>query len=156
MYFQDINRQNLTEENLFYHFVFFPTNGTIALGKDKWPYIDVFLFKENTTHVWVLFGPETVYLKREMFYPLSSRPFGNMWLPSPRDANYSLRAQYGKFENDCRITLPWIKGRLVQKASMKCEELLQYYPWVTRQSYPSYTEERLMYNHTLIHSVIIH
>ena len=154
MYFQDINRQNLTEENLFYHFVFFPTNGT-AFGKYKFPYIDVSLFKENTTHVWGLDGPQTIHMKREMFYPLSSRPFGNMWLPSPRDANYSLRAQYGNFENDCRIS-PWIKGRRVQKARMKCDELHQYYPWVTRQSYPSYTEERLMYKDTLIHAVIIH
>ena len=154
-YFQDINSQNLTEENMFYHFVFFPTNGTIGLRKYKWPYIDVFLFKENTTHVWTLCGPQAVYVKREMFYPLSSRPFGNMWLPSPRDANYSLHARYGNFENDCGIKCSWSKGQRVQQVHMKCEDLRQHYPWVTRRSYPSVTEERLMYKDMLIHSVII-
>ncbi len=94
-------------------------------------------------------------MKREMFSPLSSRPFGNMWLPSPRDANYPLHAAYGNFENDCGIKCSWSKVQRVQEVRMKCEDLRQHYPWVTRQSYPSFTEERRMYKDMLIHSVTI-
>ena len=155
MEFRDLDCKALTEKNMFYNFKFFPTNASLVIENYKWPMIDVFLFQENTTHVWILYGRYTIYIKRERFYPLSRRPFGHLWLQSPRDVNHSLHALFGNFEDVCLINNPLFKGKRVRRLRVSCQVLFPYYPWVTRQSFPSYTEERLTFQNRTIHSIVL-
>ena len=156
--FQDLNCSDLSDDNMFHNFKFFAANATVDQKGWKWPFLDMFLFQENQTHVWILWGRKrTVYIKREHFYPLITRPLGRLWLPSPRDGNFSLHVLYEDFEVVCatgtwdhRRGRPWAKG-----VQLKCDDLRQYYPFVHRRTLPQYTEEQLVFKEEILHTVFI-
>ena len=154
--FQDLNSKDLSPANMFISFKFFPTSGAVQRYW-KWPYLDVYAFTENATDVFIKYQHYTVDLKRDLFYPLVRRPFGRLWLPSPKDSNYSLRAVYKDFEEICDSQGQHhrVGGKRHQRAVFKCVELRDYYPYVSRVTYPSYTEESLMFRDEIIHSVRI-
>ncbi len=157
--FQDLNLKDLSPANMFMSFKFFPTSGRVR-GNWKWPFLDVYAFTENATDVSIKYDANCmVDLKRDLFYPLVRRPFGRLWLPSPKDSNYSLRAIYKDFEEICDSQGKRHRGRRKRqqrRAVFKCVELRDYYPYVSRVTYPSFTEEHLMFKDDIIHSVRIH
>ncbi len=155
--FRDLDCKAITLDNTFLNFKFFHSNAT-AQKKWKWPFIDLYFFQENTTHVSVLLGKKyTTYLTRDVFFPLTRRPFGGLWMPSPRNSSFVLHSQYGDFRNVCVTGANDHRhGRVSAKiTTVKCEELRLYYPWVSRRLYMSYTEEHLMFKNKTIHSVTI-
>ena len=157
MDFLDLDLKNLSLDNIFYGFKFFSARGVVQDAKWRYPYLDVFIFKENETDICIRYAKRSLYLKRDLFYPLTRRPLGRLWLPSPRDSNHSLHALYGDFDNVCmtgrtnhRDGKPFGKG-----GKMKCDELREHYPYVIRRQHTSYSEESLMFKDELIHSVTI-
>ena len=59
-------------------------NGTRTFNHPwTWPFIDIFYFKQNHTHVWNLQPDSTQYTPIQEFYPFHLRPFMGMWLPAP-------------------------------------------------------------------------
>ena len=153
--FLHLDCKELSPENMFYNFRYCSANGTMRLPRCHWPSLDIFLIQEDKTHVWVWEKPKVLKIERDMFYPLSRRPFGHLWLPSPRDSNYILHVLYRDFETVCRSTRPKFRGQRVQMGRINCDELRQYYPYINRRSHIAYTEERLMFKDKMIHSVII-
>ncbi len=157
MDFLDLDLKALSPDNMFHSFKFFSTSGTIQDSGWRYPYLDVFIFKENETDICVRYGKGSLYIKRQLFYPLARRPFGRLWLPCPRDSNYSLHALYGDFEYVCAIG-PYNHRnaeRFGGGGKIKCEKLREHYPYVIRRQYPSYAEESLMFKDETIHSLMI-
>ncbi len=155
MDFLDLDLKDLSPDNMFYSFKFFPISGIIQDYGWRYPYLDVFIFKENETDICVRYGKHSFYLKRQLFYPLARRPFGRLWLPCPRDSNHSLHALYGDFEKVC-ATGPFNhrnSTRFGKGGKIKCEELREHYPYVIRRQYPSYAKESLMFKDERLHSV---
>ncbi len=154
--FQELNLKDLTPKSMFYCFKFFATSGTVQ-SKWRWPYLDVYAFTQNATDVFIRYERHTVDLKRDLFYPLVRRPFGRLWLPSPKDSNYALSALSDDFEEVCDSQGKRHRpgGKRYKRTVLKCVELRDYYPYVSRHAYPSYTEERLLFKDEIIHSVRI-
>lgn len=102
----------------------------------KWPYIDMFFFKENHTHIWdevPRFAKDYVYPKTWIF-PLERRPYGDLQLPAACDPGAMLRNNY---QIDlCRsrsfshmMELPMFT---FSTKDVPCTRLLNFFPFVTR------------------------
>src|SRR6218665_1019615 len=69
-----------------YQWKFYPMAGRYLLHrKYRAPYIDIFFYRENETHVWdahPLYRPKNTWLRRHIF-PLHRRPFGNLSVIAP-------------------------------------------------------------------------
>ncbi len=159
--FEEVDCEELWPDNVFHNFKFFGINSTQTSSKWSWPYIDVYLYGENETHVWPLDRKiesyPHMYVARRRFYPLTKRPFGPLWLPSPRDVQFCLTTLYGDFERTC-VGNYWNhreerKGR--GGGRIKCEDLRSHYPYVNRQVLTSGVEEELVYSGKTIHSVLV-
>ena len=100
----------------------------------KWPYIDIFFFQENDTHIWDKSYFDTAYQKSVIF-PLVRRPFESLWLWSPCNPNLFLRKNYNL--NQCQSPkfshsreLPIIGFSHV----VPCEQLAHLFPFVHRST----------------------
>ncbi len=153
--FLHLDCTELSPENMFYNFRYCSVKDPTRSLRCHWPSLDIFFIQEDKTHAWIWDNPDAVKIERDRFYPLSRRPFGHLWLPSPRDSNYVLHTLYGNFETVCITNKPKFRGQPIHMGRIKCDKLRQYYPYVNRRSHISYTEERLMFKDELINSVII-
>ena len=70
----------------------------------RWPFIDIFYFKQNNTHVWYLFEGNVQYTPIQEFYPFHLRPYMGMWLPVPHKPAKNLKDCYG-------ATFVWTPGQ---------------------------------------------
>ena len=59
---------------------------TTSAGDHSWnfPFVDIFLYKKNETHLWEMGDPQSALLLKYI-YPIIIRPFGELWLPSPNN-----------------------------------------------------------------------
>ena len=107
-----------------------------SAGKYKWnfPFIDIKYYLENNDTIWKLDKKDPQkfrYLKRD-FYPLHPRPFGQLWLPAPRDTRLFLKSKFKRFR--CRtgnwnhIEEKWRKAVSVPS----CTHISKFYPHVIR------------------------
>lgn len=77
---------------------FFKNNSTHPGGYPwKWPFIDIFWYKEDDKEVWSL-TKETTVVPKSRFYPLIKRPFGKLYMYSPYDALFYLKSRYRTFK----------------------------------------------------------
>ena len=60
----------------------------------RWPFIDIFYFKQNKTHVWNLDKTQQ-YTPIQEYYPFHLRPYMGMWLPVPHKPAKFLKGTYG-------------------------------------------------------------
>jgi LicD family len=107
--------------------------------KFRWPYVDIFFFEENATHIWDL-EPEYreagfVWPKSSVF-PLTRRPFGSFTVPAPCDAIAFVSANYAGAEstscasptyNHRNEVRRWHSGR-----TLPCSHLWHAFPFVFR------------------------
>ena len=77
---------------------FYSNQGKTIPGHSfKWPFIDIFFFGENATHLWdenPFYRDVNTHMKSRVF-PLVRRPFDGLYLPSPCDAVSIVSNQYG-------------------------------------------------------------
>ena len=128
---------------------FYSTTGTkVTMGSFKWPFVDLFFFEENMTHIW---NPEPYYLSQGEVYPKSKifplvrRPLGQLELYSPCDPVYMLNHDYDTSicvsrEYDHRSGM-----RLFQfsQTRIPCEKLSSFSPLVNRTMYGDVIMETL-------------
>lgn len=77
----------VSTENEFgeYDKIFFPWSP--AAGKELWsyPYIDIFYYEENATHMWrtdyISRFDEYCMISKQDIFPLVWRPLGEIWIP---------------------------------------------------------------------------
>ena len=61
-----------------------------------WPYINIRLMRENSTHIWT-HERNPIYFTLNEYYPLHLRPFMSMWQPSPHDTRLYLKKKFMTF-----------------------------------------------------------
>ncbi|XP_064646821.1 uncharacterized protein LOC135499795 [Lineus longissimus] len=118
----------------------------------KWPYVDMFFFRENSTHIWdeITFYSDNVYKKSDVF-PLSRRPFENLMLYAPR--NTSAVLEKTTILDDCMSAEMSHKTEELfnMQKTIPCSELEEFYPFTKRRVLPSGGEEEmLMYRNKVL------
>ena len=117
----------------------------------KWPFIDIFWFKKNTTHVYIPWGDRN-YNVTDVF-PLTERPFAGLKLKSPCNTALYLNNYY-KDWTDC--ARPGWNHRYeshtgLEWKQVKCNDLEGYYPMVERKRIKNDTVlEYLRYNNQIV------
>ncbi|XP_005097439.1 uncharacterized protein LOC101853932 [Aplysia californica] len=105
----------------------------------KWPFLDIFFYDENATHIWDVhakYARDFVYPK-PLVFPLTRRPFMTLSIPGPHDVAGVLRRNYDV--STC-VTHAWIHERETDAsdiAAVPCSELRHLYPFVDPVSLPS-------------------
>ena len=125
----------------------------------NWPFVDVKYYKVTGDTVNKMefknIERQTLSIPMSRFYPLHKRPFGDLWLPSPRDPREWLHRKYNRFQ--CSQG-KWnhIKERSIKRQlDVPCEQLLDVYPFVTRSVKDGLTHEQLIIGSHIIQSVVI-
>jgi hypothetical protein len=112
----------------------YPKRHSVVMPGKRWkyPFIDIFFVSEDRSSVW-----DNVYdgkhrFPRSTVYPLRRRPFMEMWLWAPNDAEGYLRAKYDI--NKCKSnSFIHRRGKAVEGAStVDCRLLWPYFPFVFR------------------------
>ena len=77
--------------------------------RGQWPYIDIGFLDENTTHMWEIRAKAAskyghhIY-PRALLFPAVSRPYGDLMVSAPRDAEGLLRGRFGpKWRKTCVV-----------------------------------------------------
>ncbi|CAG5114581.1 unnamed protein product [Candidula unifasciata] len=117
----------------------------------KWPYLDIFFYAENETHIWDVAQQykQNYVFPKNIVFPLKRRPFMGLRLLTPAkprsviDTNYNITlCQSGK----------WIHKweRYGTETSVSCSELYFKFPFVFRTFQKGGCNESLFHNDTLI------
>ena len=121
---------------------------TPSAGSYDWnfPFVDVFLYVQNRTHLWQI-GDRKTAIRLKYVFPLLMRPFGELWIPSPRRPD---RIFHFDPYDECKGHFWNHKLEEQQEEiTMKCDELKEIYPFVHRNF-----SEILIQNHSIIHTII--
>ena len=128
-------------------------------GLKVWPFLDLFWFGENETHVWDCdpwFTRYSIYLKSDIF-PLQRRPFVDMMLPAPCNTLSVLEQFYNveicsahPLNHVYNFYKPYFKIRTTY-----CERLYNYFPFVFREETPTGVNETLRIGEYMVHSRLI-
>ncbi|CAF1088552.1 unnamed protein product [Adineta steineri] len=127
-------------------------NITQIAGERKWhfPFIDIFFYEQNQTHLWSLLNPEEPFRTRYIF-PLILRPLGYLWVPAPRKPK-----RLFKFDpfGECKTHI-WNHSIEVSQKSVtvQCNRLKDMYPFVEPNKKKEWIEI-LKINNTIIHTVV--
>lgn len=117
---------------------FFETSlANVLHSKYTWPFIDIFFFEENATHVWdnlPMFKSVFCFLKEDVF-PVVYRPFENGLAPVPRRSESVLRQSYDI--DMCHTNFYWHKyeswAPKDRDKQADCAHLFDSLPFVFRQ-----------------------
>jgi len=133
-----------------YYKIFF--KNTPSAGSYSWnfPFVDIFFYIKNQTHLWQMGDPDTIKQVKYIF-PLVMRPFGQLWLPTPRKPQHIFK--FDPFDK-CKGHFWDHRNEKEQEEKIfKCDVLRNTYPFVQRNNYSTSTEI-LRTNDTIIHTII--
>ncbi|KAI8789234.1 fukutin-related protein [Biomphalaria glabrata] len=139
---------------------FFWTKGhTLRHLPYTWPFIDIFFFSENSTHI---FDDEPVYrntfsYNKHHIFPFCSRPFAGTLLPVPRNATAVVNQNYSP---SLCVSLAYSHklDEVVPKtlwATIPCTELYKLYPFVFHQHIGGRVREVLLFDTTLLGTFVV-
>ncbi|CAF4390589.1 unnamed protein product, partial [Didymodactylos carnosus] len=104
----------------------------------NWPFIDIWFYRENSTHIWYN-NMEYYTIEKTLIFPLVLRPLAAKWLPSPRrpygyfKSMIKDKSKEGDFENYCKNEgYNHRKELLYPTTGAECKKLKPYYPFVER------------------------
>lgn len=125
----------------------------------KWPYIDIFFFAENSTHLWddhPHFSKSYRYDKKDVF-PLVRRPFGELMLPGPCETHKVLQQNYNialcrSKQFNHAMELPMFS---FQTKDVICERLKNYFPFVYRSYMEGSVNETLMLGEWTLNTITL-
>jgi len=128
---------------------FFRHTPSAAGNPWNFPFVDVFLYQKNDTHLWQSYFGERI-TKLEYIFPLVMRPLGELWLPAPR---YPERIFASNIYDECKDHYWDHKNELPKdEKTYKCNDLKHIYPFVERNK-QSKSIEILKINNTIIHTI---
>ena len=120
--------------------------------KWKWPFLDIFWYKNNGTHIHDIFKNND--LKTSDFYPLRKRPFGYLNVYAP--CNVSAKLKVNKVDWNMCVTSKfnhrkevWVKEKQI---SIPCKKLHKYFPFVLRFKTEGVSVEYLKANNKIVSS----
>ncbi|GAB1600423.1 uncharacterized protein LOC115230955 [Argonauta hians] len=121
-----------------------------------WPYVDIFFFDENETHIWDD-NPSSSKLyvfRKDKVFPLSKRIFSTMQLYAPCNPEYFLHTYDMR---NCHSNLMSHKHELIIPRHLwkfiPCEALADFYPFVHRTKLKDGWQETLKLSETVMYSV---
>lgn len=122
----------------------------------KWPNLDINFYKENRTHVWGFEGSEgSDIVPKNIVFPLHQRPFGSLWLPSPKDTHKYLVTRYGT-DFRCQTShRNHRQAKLRESLEVPCCSLYWTYPIVFREAAEGGVIETLMLGNETLHSLFV-
>ena len=104
-------------------------------GENSWrfPFLDILFYEENNTHVWQL-NNIVNHIRLDYVFPLSMRPFGAYWFPTPRQPSaYFTSMRLNRIEEECaRSTWDHKNEKRQKPIKFKCEQLYNDYAFVRR------------------------
>ncbi|CAF1105177.1 unnamed protein product [Adineta steineri] len=127
-------------------------NITQIAGKDKWhfPFVDIFFYEQNQTHLWTLLNPDKPFQTKYIF-PLILRPLGYLWVPAPRKPKRLIK--FDPFV-ECKTNFWNHRTESYQKpVTVQCNRLKDIYPFVEPNKKKEWIEI-LKINNTIIHTVV--
>ena len=120
-----------------YNWKFFPRRHGRPVSRRTyhWPFVDLFFFRENDTHVW---NPSdnhpNLCWPRSVVFPLRQRPFDRHWLPAPCNVPRTLKVEFDisvcasrRYSHAYELTIPW------WSVAVRCSSLYDRFPMVFRQ-----------------------
>ncbi|CAF1173124.1 unnamed protein product [Adineta steineri] len=127
-------------------------NITQTMGIDEWhfPFVDIFFYEQNQTHLWTLLNPKKPFQIKYIF-PLILRPLGYLWLPAPREPKRLIKSN--RFDK-CKSHYWNHRNESEQKqVTVECNRLKDIYPFVELNKKKEWIEI-LKINNTIIHTVV--
>ncbi|CAL1527718.1 unnamed protein product [Lymnaea stagnalis] len=125
----------------------FPTRGNrIPPYAWSYPFIDIFFYGENATHIWDTcphFRKKFCYPK-SMIFPLRRRPFENVSLLAPRDTRAVISKTYN-LDECASNAYNHSKEKTIKGLTVQCSLLHSLHPFVTRKNENGGCNETLMY-----------
>lgn len=108
------------------------------LSSARWPYVDLFFYEKNATHVWNTcpWFTEEIWPLSTVF-PLRRRPFGHLSLPAPCDTaamlavNFDMQRCQSRVYDHRRSGPQWLW--LQRAAEVDCKSLEMMWPFVRRR-----------------------
>ncbi|CAF4649773.1 unnamed protein product [Didymodactylos carnosus] len=104
----------------------------------NWPFIDIWFYRENSTHIWYDKMGHFI-IEKALIFPLVLRPLATKWLPSPQKpygyfkSMIKDKSKEGDFENYCKARGYNHRKELYYPITgAECKELKPYYPFVER------------------------
>ena len=125
---------------------------TPSAGGYSWsfPFVDVFFYLNNATHLWQMNDTDTT-MQLEHVFPLVMRPLGDIWLPAPRNPKSLFR--FDPFA-ECKGHFWDHRNETGQpELSVPCASLQDIYPFVQRSN-GSNSTEILRLHQTIIHTIL--
>jgi len=141
------------------HWKFSPNNGRLDARRIyrrpfRRPFIDVFWFHENSSHIFFTGWLQTNVRKGDVF-PLRRRPFGEFFLPAPCSTVAYLTASGFRVDDCVSRHLDFHNGTVVPSKTVPCRYLANIYPFVRRERHLTgngkvFVVESLMLNGTVV------
>ncbi|XP_064620935.1 uncharacterized protein LOC135483816 [Lineus longissimus] len=124
-----------------------------------WPFVDIFFYDENATHIWdsTPWNKDAFVWRKEDVFPLKRRPFSYLWPYGPNnarkvlDTNYNISVCASNHQN--HLTEHYYKDI----KEVECAVLSKQYPFVHRTvlSNGSVKEELMLPGQTPLQTVIL-
>ena len=122
----------------------------------KWPYVDMFFFWENSTHIFDEHSREYSFSKSKVF-PLVQRPFMDARFPAPCDTKSVLDTNYvielcrsRSFSHMMEVPMFTFSTQ-----DVPCERLTNYFPFVHRINAAGSVNETLRMSDWTLSSVVL-
>lgn len=139
-----------------YYKFYFSTSPRFSEYPWRYPFVDLIFYHENVTHIWQENMQHISSISKQSIFPLILRPFGSLWLPSPRSPHdYFLSVNWNSYADQCHNgewSHKYEKNKEIDefhpwKSILPCRELFEFYPFVQR--FVIDREERLILNGTV-------
>lgn len=129
---------SVSDRDYIYQWKFYPTEGHAVFGRSyRSPYVDVFFFYENETHIWngsPSFRDSEIWPKRLVF-PLRRRPYGDVKVPAPCNVDAFLGRNFNASACRSRQFSHYFDLPLISRTvTVPCERLAHLYPFVRRRT----------------------
>ena len=130
-----------------YFKLFFRSTPKAGVYPWHFPFIDIFLYQTNGTHLWNL-KKLNIPIKMSNIFPLVMRPLGSLWIPAPRkpanivpsDSFHLCQGHFWNHRND--------SGQ--RPTTIECDRLKMIYPFVQRDN----SIEILKLKNTRLHTIV--
>lgn len=109
------------------------TLGSFPFSKTPWPFISIFYFEEVGRNLAKEFGNDLRRFNLSDVFPLTYRPFGKHWFPTPRKPIRFLK-NYFPGENFTCSSQSYSRGlsKKLEQTFMDCRKLMERYSFVQR------------------------
>ena len=133
--------------------VFFNSSARAGGYPWRWPFIDVLSYIEVNNTIKAV-DVENITVHKHEFYPFHKRPFGPLWLNSPRNPVAFFKSKYGTFR--CTSgTWDHKAERPKRQKTTSCASLKTVYPFVKRTQQGNRTVESLMLNSKKFYNITV-